>query len=49
MIVRRPAIDGREVMAEGLLTADEGLVGDYWLSPWQRVHARPAPRTRPAS
>jgi MOSC domain-containing protein YiiM len=30
MIVRRPVVDGREVVEEGLLTADEGLVGDYW-------------------
>jgi MOSC domain-containing protein YiiM len=32
MIVRRPIVDGREVVEEGLLTADEGLVGDYWLA-----------------
>ena len=32
MIVRRPVVDGREVVEEGLLTADEGLVGDYWLA-----------------
>ena len=30
MIVRRPVVDGREVVEEGLLTADAGLVGDYW-------------------
>jgi hypothetical protein len=30
MIVRRPALDEREVMAEGQLTAEDGLVGDYW-------------------
>ena len=30
MIVRRPAVDGREVVEEGLLTVDDGLVGDYW-------------------
>lgn len=30
MIVRRPAENEREVVEEGRLTADEGLVGDYW-------------------
>jgi hypothetical protein len=30
MIVRRPAEDGREIVEEGLLTADEGLAGDDW-------------------
>jgi hypothetical protein len=30
MIVRRPALDEREVLAEGHLTAEDGLVGDYW-------------------
>ena len=30
MIVRRPAEDGREVVQEGLLSADEGLAGDHW-------------------
>jgi hypothetical protein len=30
MIVRRPAVDEREVVEEGLLTADEGLQGDDW-------------------
>jgi hypothetical protein len=30
MIVRRPAVDEREVLAEGRLTAAEGLVGDDW-------------------
>ena len=32
MIVRRPVVDGREVVEEGVLTAEEGLVGDYWLA-----------------
>jgi MOSC domain-containing protein YiiM len=32
MLVRRPVVNGREVVEEGLLTADEGLVGDYWLA-----------------
>jgi len=32
MIVRRPVVDGREVVEVGLLTADEGLVGDDWLA-----------------
>jgi MOSC domain-containing protein YiiM len=30
MIVRRPAIDEREVLNEGLLDLAEGLVGDNW-------------------
>jgi hypothetical protein len=30
MIVRRPARDQREVLAEGRLVAGEGLVGDRW-------------------
>lgn len=32
MIVRRPAVDAREVLAEGRLTPDDGLVGDGWLA-----------------
>ena len=30
MIVRRPAVDEREVVAEGRLTPEDGLVGDDW-------------------
>jgi hypothetical protein len=30
MIVRRPAVDAREVLEEGRLTVEEGLVGDSW-------------------
>ena len=30
LIVRRPAEDEREVLAEGELTLEEGLVGDNW-------------------
>jgi hypothetical protein len=30
LIVRRPAEDEREVLAEGVLDPDEGLVGDMW-------------------
>ena len=30
LIVRRPAIDEREVLDEGQLALDEGLVGDTW-------------------
>ena len=30
MIVRRPAVDAREVLDEGELDIDEGLVGDNW-------------------
>jgi MOSC domain-containing protein YiiM len=30
MVVRRPAVDLREVLAEGRLTSEDGLVGDGW-------------------
>ena len=30
LIVRRPHIDGREVISEGELNTEEGLVGDSW-------------------
>jgi len=30
LIVRRPAVDAREVLAEGNLNVAEGLVGDSW-------------------
>ena len=30
LIVRRPAVDEREVLDEGILDLDEGLVGDTW-------------------
>lgn len=30
MLVRRPRVDEREVLAEGALDLDEGLVGDNW-------------------
>jgi MOSC domain-containing protein YiiM len=30
MIVRRPAVDEREVLSEGELSLSEGLVGDTW-------------------
>jgi hypothetical protein len=30
MIVRRPAVDEREVLSEGALDLQEGLVGDSW-------------------
>lgn len=32
LIVRRPAVDAREVLAEGVLDLDAGLVGDNWAS-----------------
>lgn len=32
MIVRRPAVDAREVIANGTLDIDTGLVGDNWLT-----------------
>ncbi len=30
MIVRRPGVDAREVLPEGMLDVNEGLVGDNW-------------------
>ena len=36
LIVRRPAVDAREVLVEGVLDPAEGLVGDRW-------HLREAP------
>jgi MOSC domain-containing protein YiiM len=33
LIVRRPAEDEREVLDEGVLDLDEGLVGDVWQGP----------------
>lgn len=30
LIVRRPAVDAREVLQQGELNADEGLSGDTW-------------------
>lgn len=38
MIVRRPRVEQREVVAEGVLDVDAGLVGDSWLT-------RGSPRT----
>ncbi len=32
MIVRRPAVDEREVLIEGRLTIEDGLIGDHWLA-----------------
>jgi hypothetical protein len=32
LIVRRPVVDGREVLETGELTLEEGLVGDSWLT-----------------
>ncbi|HEX2564459.1 MAG TPA: MOSC domain-containing protein [Acidimicrobiales bacterium] len=32
LIVRRPVVDGREVLGEGELTLEEGLAGDSWRS-----------------
>ena len=39
LIVRRPAVDEREVVSEIRLDVDEGLVGDSWLARGQR-HTR---------
>jgi hypothetical protein len=32
LIVRRPAVDARESLAEGRLDTEQGLVGDNWLA-----------------
>lgn len=32
LIVRRPAVDQREVVSEGVLDREQGLIGDNWLS-----------------
>jgi hypothetical protein len=42
LIVRRPAVDEREVLAVGDLSVDEGLVGDTW-------NQRPSRRTEDGS
>jgi hypothetical protein len=39
MIVRRPQVDAREVLAEGKLDVDVGLVGDNWLQKGYRKTA----------
>jgi MOSC domain-containing protein YiiM len=31
LVVRRPAVDEREILAEGVLDPERGLVGDNWL------------------
>lgn len=36
LIVRRPADGEREVLVEGVLDPDEGLVGDNWSRRWSR-------------
>lgn len=36
LVVRRPAMDEREILDEGLLDLDEGLVGDVWRSNGKR-------------
>ena len=43
LIVRRPAVDGREVVDEAVLDPEEGLVGDNWSSRG-RSGGRPPPR-----
>jgi MOSC domain-containing protein YiiM len=42
MIVRRPRVDGREVLEEGLLDPQQGLVGDGWSA---RATSRTADRS----
>ena len=45
LIVRRPAEDEREVLEEGALDLEEGLVGDAWrrVAAAARRTARPTP------
>lgn len=43
LIVRRPRTDEREVLTEGLLTPEEGLRGDDWLSRASRATADGVP------
>ena len=43
LIVRRPRVDEREVLTEGLLTPEEGLGGDDWLSRASRASADGVP------
>lgn len=43
LIVRRPRTDEREVLTEGLLTPEEGLRGDDWLSRASRTSADGVP------
>ena len=45
LIVRRPAEDEREVLDEGALDLDEGLVGDAWLA--RGSSRRPTARRTP--
>ena len=42
LIVRRPAVDGREVVDEAELDLDEGLVGDNWLARGRSSGRKPA-------
>jgi len=42
LIVRRPVVNEREILEEGLLTAEHGLVGDMWS--WRGT--RPNPRAQ---
>lgn len=42
LIVRRPAVDEREVVDEAELDLDEGLVGDNWLARGRSSGRRPA-------
>jgi len=45
MIVRRPAVDERELLAVGALDADAGLVGDTWqVRGSSRLSRPPSPR-----
>jgi MOSC domain-containing protein YiiM len=46
LLVRRPAVDRREVLAEAVLDPELGLVGDSWLA--RGSHARPDGSPDPA-
>ena len=43
LVVRRPAEDEREVLDEGVLDVDEGLVGDDWLARGRSTRRPTAP------
>jgi MOSC domain-containing protein YiiM len=46
LVVRRPAEGEREVLPEGELDAEHGLVGDDWRARYERKGAHPHPDTQ---
>lgn len=43
LIVRRPAVDEREVLAAGMVDVEAGLVGDTWPARWSKRTADGSP------